>query len=46
MDDINTVPISDIVEKANTGLDAITRAPIVGYDTGIKCLRIRNTLVL
>ena len=28
--------------SANTGLDAIKRAPIVDYDTGIKCLRIQD----
>ena len=28
------------IETSVTGLDAIKRAPIVSYDTGIKCLRI------
>lgn len=32
--------LKDVIESANTGLDAIQRAPIVNYDTGIKCLRI------
>ena len=35
-------PIKDIAISANTGLDAIKRAPIVAYDTGIKCLRIQD----
>jgi type I restriction enzyme, S subunit len=35
-------PIKDIAMSANTGLDAIKRAPIVAYDTGIKCLRIQD----
>lgn len=30
----------ELVESNNTGLDAIKRAPIVDYNTGIKCLRI------
>ena len=30
------------VESANTGLDAIKRAPIVEHNTGIKCLRIQD----
>ena len=32
--------LKDVIESVNTGLDAIQRAPIVNYDTGIKCLRI------
>lgn len=28
--------------SANTGLDAIKRAPIVEYDTGVKCIRIQD----
>ena len=32
--------LKDVVKSANTGADAIQRAPIVEYDTGIKCLRI------
>ncbi len=31
-----------IVTSANTGLDAIKRAPIVENDTGIKCIRIQD----
>ncbi len=42
MTDNNATPIGDIVKKANTGLDAIKRAPIVDHDTGIKCLRIQD----
>jgi len=34
--------IGDVVLTANTGLDAIKRAPIVDKDTGIKCLRIQD----
>ncbi|MEQ8464119.1 restriction endonuclease subunit S [Coleofasciculus sp. E1-EBD-02] len=32
--------LGDIVEKANTGADAIQKAPIVERNTGIKCLRV------
>ena len=32
--------LKDVIESANTGLDAIQRAPIVNYNTSIKCLRI------
>jgi restriction endonuclease S subunit len=34
--------LGDVVASANTGLDAIKRAPIVEKDTGIKCLRIQD----
>jgi type I restriction enzyme S subunit len=34
--------LSDVIISANTGLDAIKRAPIVDEDTGIKCLRIQD----
>lgn len=34
--------LGDYVQSANTGLDAIKRAPIVEYDTGVKCLRIQD----
>ena len=34
--------LKDVVRSANTGLDAIKRAPIVEYNTGIKCLRIQD----
>jgi type I restriction enzyme S subunit len=37
-----TTQLSDAVLSANTGLDAIQRAPIVEEDTGIKCLRIQD----
>ncbi len=42
MGDTNYQPIGNVIKTANTGLDAIKRAPIVGYDTGIKCLRIQD----
>lgn len=32
--------IENVVLSANTGADAIRRAPIVDYDTGIKCVRV------
>ena len=34
--------LGDLIMSANTGLDAIKRAPIVNNDTGIKCLRIQD----
>jgi type I restriction enzyme S subunit len=34
--------LENIVVSANTGLDAIRRAPIVEEDTGVKCLRIQD----
>ena len=34
--------LKELVLSANTGLDAIKRAPIVLNDTGIKCLRIQD----
>jgi type I restriction enzyme S subunit len=34
--------LGDLVAQANTGLDAIKRAPIVEHDTGVKCLRIQD----
>ena len=40
--DWNTANIKEVVATANTGLDAIKRAPIVSHDTGIKCLRIQD----
>ncbi|MFC0323901.1 restriction endonuclease subunit S [Gallibacterium melopsittaci] len=36
------VLLSDVVETANTGLDAIRRAPIVNFETDIRCLRIQD----
>jgi len=36
------VSLHDITLSANTGLDAIKRAPIVEFDSGIKCLRIQD----
>jgi type I restriction enzyme S subunit len=38
----NNLTLADAVVSANTGLDAIKRAPIVEEDTGIKCLRIQD----
>lgn len=38
--DAEMVKLEDCVEKVNTGADAIQRAPIVDYDTGIRCIRI------
>lgn len=32
--------IKDAVKKIGTGADAIQRAPIVEYDTGIRCIRV------
>lgn len=47
--EIGTIPeewdvfsLGDLILKANTGLDAIKRAPIVFIDTGVKCLRIQD----
>lgn len=34
--------LGETLVSANTGLDAIKRAPIVSHDTGIKCLRIQD----
>src|SRR5262245_61109969 len=42
MRDLGYTELAKIVEKANTGLDAIKRAPIVDYDSGIRCLRIQD----
>ncbi|MFA9465935.1 MAG: restriction endonuclease subunit S [Velocimicrobium sp.] len=36
------VCLNDVIVSANTGLDAIKRAPIVDYDSGIRCLRIQD----
>ena len=36
------IRLGEVIESANTGLDAIKRAPIVKFDTGIKCLRIQD----
>ena len=32
--------LGNVVSDANTGADAIKKAPIVDYDTGIKCVRV------
>ena len=42
MSEWENIEIKDIISSANTGLDAIKRAPIVDSDTGIKCLRIQD----
>ena len=34
------IKLADLVTKSHTGADAITRSPIVDYDTGIKCARV------
>ena len=34
--------LGDLVKSANTGLDAIKRAPIVEQETGVKCFRIQD----
>lgn len=36
------VILNDLVVSVNTGLDAIRRAPIVNYETDVKCLRIQD----
>ena len=36
------VTLKEIIESANTGLDAIKRAPIVLEETGVKCFRIQD----
>ena len=38
--DYNETTIKDAVKKIGTGADAIQRAPIVEYDTGIRCIRV------
>ena len=38
--DYNQTTIKDAVKKIGTGADAIQRAPIVEYDTGIRCIRV------
>ncbi|WP_339709472.1 N-6 DNA methylase [uncultured Kriegella sp.] len=37
---LETVKLSEVVEKSNTGADAIQKAPIVEDDTGVRCIRI------
>ena len=34
------ITLEDAVKKIGTGADAIQRAPIVEYDTGIRCIRV------
>lgn len=38
--ELQKVMLEDVIISANTGADAIKRAPIVEEDTGIRCLRI------
>ena len=38
----NKLTLADAIVSANTGLDAIKRAPIVEEDTGMKCIRIQD----
>jgi type I restriction enzyme S subunit len=40
MSEWKEVKLGDIIKYANTGADAIKKAPIVNYDTGIRCIRI------
>jgi len=42
MSEWKEIEINEIIDTANTGLDAIKRAPIVEDDTGIKCMRIQD----
>lgn len=36
----NNIKVADITLTANTGADAIQKAPIVDFDTGVKCIRV------
>lgn len=36
------VSVSKLILSSNTGLDAIKRAPIVNYNSGVRCLRIQD----
>lgn len=36
----NITTVENVVLSANTGADAIQKAPIVDYDTGIRCVRV------
>ena len=38
--EVENIKLQECVEKINTGADAIQRASIVEYDTGIRCIRI------
>jgi len=42
MSNLTRCLLQDVVLRANTGLDAIKRAPIVQKYTGVKCLRIQD----
>jgi Restriction endonuclease S subunits len=41
-DEQNELTLAQAIESANTGLDAIKRAPIVSYNSGTRCLRIQD----
>lgn len=36
----SSITVGDLILTANTGADAIQKAPIVDYDTGVKCIRV------
>lgn len=38
--DAEEITLEDCVQKVGTGADAIQKAPIVEYDTGIRCIRV------
>lgn len=38
----SNITLENCISIANTGLDAIKRAPIVDVDTGVKCIRIQD----
>lgn len=42
MGDWKEYKIGELIKTANTGLDAIKRAPIVSHNSGVKCLRIQD----
>jgi len=42
MSEWKKIRLQEVVLTANTGLDAIRRAPIVEENTGVKCLRIQD----
>ena len=39
---MNDMRLKDYIISANTGLDAIKRAPIIEENTGLKCIRIQD----
>ena len=38
--ELSSVTVEDVILTANTGADAIQKAPIVAYDTGVRCVRV------